>query len=66
MAVAGVESATIERLARLDSALPEAETEANLRQGYLFINTDEILRLDNDPTFPENGILTLQPKGVHA
>ena len=66
MSVAGIESASILRLARLDAALPDADTQANLRQGFLPIGDDQILRLDNDRNFPENGVLTLQPKGVHA
>ena len=51
---------------RIDAALPDADTQANLRQGFLPIGDDQILRLDNDRNFPENGVLTLQPKGVHA
>jgi hypothetical protein len=60
MAVPGVESMRITRLARLHSAFPDQETQANLRQGFLFTGPDQIIRLDNDRDFPENGVLTVQ------
>ena len=60
MSVPGVESARIERLARLHAANSDADTQSNLAQGLLAIGTNEIVRLDNDRNFPENGVLTLQ------
>ena len=63
MAVPGVESATITRLARLWAAHPDAETAANLRQGYLEVGASEIVRLDNDRNFPQNGVLAIRPRG---
>lgn len=57
MAVPGVESAQIARLARLRASRPDLETAANLRQGYLRVGSDQIIRLDNDRNFPENGVL---------
>jgi predicted phage baseplate assembly protein len=64
MTVAGVESAQITRLAKLRAARPDAETSANLRQGYLRAGADQIIRLDNDRNFPENGTLAIRPKGT--
>ncbi len=64
MAVPGVESAQITRLIRSHSARPISETSTNLRQGYLQIGTNEIIRLDNDRNFPQNGTLAVVPKGV--
>jgi hypothetical protein len=63
MAVAGVESAQITRLARLHAAEPERDTRTNLRQGFLSIGPNEIVRLDNDRNFPEQGILAIRPRG---
>jgi hypothetical protein len=63
MAVPGVESARVTRLARLHAALPERDTATNLRQGFLAIGAREIVRLDNDRNFPEHGLLAIQPRG---
>jgi predicted phage baseplate assembly protein len=62
MAVAGIESAQITRLARLHAAEPARETVINLRQGFLQIGPGEIVRLDNDRNFPEHGTLTIRPR----
>jgi hypothetical protein len=62
MAVPGVKSAQITRLARLHTAQPDSETNANLAQGFLGVGPDQIIRLDNDRNFPENGSLTVRPK----
>jgi Baseplate J-like protein len=62
MAVVGVESAQITRLARLHAAEPERDTVTNLRQGLLAIGPGEIVRLDNDRNFPERGTLTIRPR----
>jgi hypothetical protein len=61
MGVAGVESARITRIARLRVPDPDADTRANLRQGFLSVGSSEIIQLDNDRNFPERGVLTLQP-----
>jgi hypothetical protein len=63
-AVPGVESAQITHLTRSHSARPINETSTNLRQGYLQIGPNEIVRLDNDRNLPQNGTLVLVPKGV--
>jgi hypothetical protein len=63
MAVPGVESAQITRLARLHAAEPERDTATNLRQGFLSIGPDEIIRLDNDRNVPEQGVLVIRPRG---
>jgi hypothetical protein len=60
----GVASAQITRLATLRSARPDAETAANLARGMLVVGADEIVRLDNDRNFPENGLLSIVVKGV--
>jgi len=64
MAVAGVESATITRLARLHAARSDQDTKRNLQQGFLLVGGDQIIRLDNDRNFPENGTLFIRAKGV--
>jgi hypothetical protein len=58
--VAGVESARIIRLARRHAANPDADTRTNLGQGFVAVGPSEIIRLENDRNFPENGVLTLQ------
>jgi hypothetical protein len=63
MAVPGIESAQITRLARQHAPEPERETVRNLRQGFLAIAPGEIVRLDNDRNFPEHGTLTIRPRG---
>lgn len=63
-AVAGVESVRIARLARLHAAQPAAETADNLDRGFLAVGADQIVRLDNDRNFPENGTLVVRPRGV--
>jgi hypothetical protein len=66
LAVAGVEWAQITRFARLHSPNPDAETSANLAQGFLQVASDQIIRLDNDRNFPQNGSLSILPRGVNA
>ena len=66
MAVTGVRSVTITRLARLHAAQPEQETTLNLAQGYLSVGADEVIRLDNDRNFPENGTLSVTSSGAQA
>ena len=60
MSVPGVESAHIVRLARLHAAQPDNETRVNLKLGQFAVGPNEIVRLDNDRNFPENGALTVQ------
>jgi hypothetical protein len=60
MSVPGVESVRIVRLARLHAAHPDDETKVNLKLGQFTVGPNEIVRLDNDRNFPENGALTVQ------
>jgi hypothetical protein len=64
MAVPGVDSAQITRLSQLHSPNPDADTSTNLAQGFLSITADQIIRLDNDRNFPQNGSLSIVPKGA--
>jgi len=57
--VSGVSSAVVTRFKRLW----EAAGEANLAAGLIPIDRLEVLRLDNDPSFPEHGTLILQMRG---
>lgn len=66
MAVPGVQSVTITRLARSHAAQPAQETSLNLAQGFLSVGADEVIRLDNDRNFPENGTLTVTSSGAQA
>ena len=59
MAVPGVESATVERLAPLHDPDPAATTENARREGFLPAGSDQILQLADDPNFPERGRLVL-------
>ncbi|HEX6639985.1 MAG TPA: putative baseplate assembly protein, partial [Thermoanaerobaculia bacterium] len=56
--VPGVESVTIEKFQRLGLDSDEGETTGRISVGRL-----EIARLDNDPNFPENGMLTIHVDG---
>jgi hypothetical protein len=64
MAVPGVDSAQITRLAELHSPTPDADTSTNLARGFLSVTADQIIRLDNDRNFPQNGSLSIVPKGA--
>lgn len=66
MSVPGVRNAQITGMARLHAAQQARETAANLAQGYVSVGRDQIIRLDNDRNFPQNGTLTLRPLGVTA
>lgn len=57
-AVEGVDSAVVTRFQRF-GRVPDGE----LEQGYIPMGRLEILRLDNDPSFPENGVLQLDMLG---
>lgn len=56
--VPGVGSAQLTHFKRL-----HRERSGELDQGYIPAGRKEILRLDNDPNFPENGILELEMRG---
>jgi len=62
-AVPGVASVQIVRFARLHERDPEQARKDNIKQGYLAIDPMEIARLDNDPSFPENGQLVINVVG---
>jgi hypothetical protein len=64
--VQGVESAMVRRFVRRYDHDPDPDrprTRANLDQGHIVMNRLEVLRLDNDPSFPENGILQFNMLG---
>jgi predicted phage baseplate assembly protein len=66
MAVPGVQSARITRLARSHAAHPDQETATNLARGFLSVGIDQIVRLDNDRNFPQSGTLAVRPQGALA
>lgn len=62
-AVPGVDSVTVTSFCRLHQRDPLAATADNLARGRLPVGEMEIIRLDNDPSFPENGRLDLELVG---
>ena len=65
-AVSGVEMVTVTRFARRYEADPDPTrpaTRRNLENGYIAAGRLEIIRLDNDPSFPENGLLRIDVRG---
>lgn len=58
VAVEGVDSASVTQFQRWGKLANH-----ELQQGYIPMDRLEILRLDNDPNFPENGILRLNMGG---
>jgi hypothetical protein len=66
LAVPGVRSAQIARMAQSHAAQPDKETTANLAKGFLAAGVDQVIRLDNDRNFPQNGTLTIVPQGVQV
>jgi hypothetical protein len=66
-AVAGVQNVQVTRLESLEIGEPapgaEAAKEEVPPRGVLPLGPFEIARLDNDPSFPENGRLTLDMRG---
>jgi hypothetical protein len=62
-AVPGVDSVAVTDLRRLRERDPDTATQTNIDRGFLPIAEMEIARLDNDPSFPENGRLELQLVG---
>jgi len=58
LSVEGVESITVTKLQRLNQPANQ-----ELENGILPLKTNEIAQLDNDPSFPENGKLTLNMGG---
>lgn len=64
--VPGVQSVMITRLTRSHAAQPQSETNLNLQQGFLAVGTDEVIRLDNDRNFPQNGTITVTATGAQV
>jgi hypothetical protein len=65
-AVDGVDSAVIRRFIRRTTSDPDPNrpaTRKNLKRSYLPVGRLEIIRLDNDPSLPENGVLRLNMLG---
>jgi len=58
-AVPGVASASVVAFARQS----DPKDPAPLLNGFLTLGATEIARLDNDPNFPEHGVLTLDVRG---
>jgi predicted phage baseplate assembly protein len=58
VAVEGVDSASVTQFQRWGKLANH-----ELQQGYIPVDRLEILRLDNDPNFPENGVLRLNMGG---
>jgi hypothetical protein len=61
-----VESVAVTRFARRYEPDPEPNrpaTRANVENGYISAGRLEIIRLDNDPSFPENGMLAIHVQG---
>ncbi len=66
MAVEGVDSVVIRRFARLDQQDPDPgrpATTANLAMGLIPVGQLEVVHLDNDASFPEAGMLSLNMRG---
>lgn len=64
--VAGVESVAVLRFAQRYEADPDPArpaTRRNLNRGYIDAGRLEIIRLDNDSNFPENGLLSITVRG---
>jgi hypothetical protein len=65
-AVEGVASAEVVRFVRQDEVDPEPNrpaTRANCNRGFISAGRLEVFRLENDPSFPENGVLHLSMQG---
>jgi hypothetical protein len=65
-AVPGVDSAVVRRFCRRGEDDPDPDrpaTKRNLAQSFIPMHRLEILRLDNDANFPENGGLSLNMVG---
>ncbi|HSF24270.1 MAG TPA: putative baseplate assembly protein [Blastocatellia bacterium] len=65
-AIQGVDSVLVTRFRRIDEHDPDPArpaTQANLNRGYIKIARLEILREDNNPSFPEDGTLRLVMRG---
>lgn len=70
--IAGVESVAIRTLTRFEDqpatpvkggARVDSRTEAVLLKGVLELSSFEIVRLDNDPDFPERGVIRIDLEG---
>jgi hypothetical protein len=66
-AVPGVENAMVTELERYEIAEPNAAIDQSGEElpvnSALLLGPLEIARLDNDPNFPENGVLVLDLRG---
>ena len=65
-AVPGVDSAVVTRFSRQrdPDGLPDRDvTKRNVDQGFIAADRLEVLRLDNDPSLPEFGVLKLVMRG---
>jgi predicted phage baseplate assembly protein len=65
-AVEGVDSAVVRRFIRVTDDDPDPDrpaTQANVDQSYIAMDRLEVIRLDNDRNFPENGALRLNMLG---
>ncbi|MCX6047550.1 MAG: putative baseplate assembly protein, partial [Chloroflexi bacterium] len=56
--VAGVDSMEIQKLQRFGQTAQQA-----LQNGLLTVGSFEVIRLDNDPNFPENGKIDFVMRG---
>jgi hypothetical protein len=57
---------TVTRFARRYETDPDPQrpaTRRNVENGYIAAGRLEIIRLDNDPSFPENGLLRIDVRG---
>ena len=62
--VAGVQNVTVTRLRRFgDPSPPSTQADPAVKAGSWPFDPLEIPRLDNDPSFPENGTFTLTLRG---
>lgn len=59
--VTGVSHVELTSFARVDA--DEALAQKSLADGLIAIAADEIAQIDNDPNFPERGVLNLTPRG---
>jgi hypothetical protein len=58
-AVTGVQSVLVTKFQRLFAAPAGVIDRVALESGILTLNSPEVAQLDNDPSFPEHGRLTL-------
>jgi hypothetical protein len=63
MQVPGVEAVIVQTVAPLHSADPAGNTQRALANGFLAVQRDQVIQLDNDRNFPEHGTLAVVTKG---